>query len=107
MHGRDGIPLRRRGERSSADLAAEHRSADLALFGRLLGAAKARGELDPDKDVAAVARFHIAVVQGMSVQAIDGASADELMALADVVLAAWPGLRRSVPDARSGATGGP
>lgn len=92
--------------RSAADLAAGHRSDDLALFVRLLGEAKARGELDPDAAVAAVARFYIAVVQGMSVQAIDGASADELVALADVALAAWPRGPAFVA-ARSGTTGVP
>jgi hypothetical protein len=36
-----------------------------------------------------MARFFGAIVQGMSVQAHDGASEEELAELADVALAAW------------------
>lgn len=51
------------------------------------------GELPDGTDVQALARFYSAVVQGMSVQAIDGASATDLRAMADIALSAWPGKR--------------
>jgi hypothetical protein len=38
---------------------------------------------------ATLARFFGAVIQGMSVQACDGATEEELTELADVALAAW------------------
>ncbi|WP_317202070.1 TetR/AcrR family transcriptional regulator [Janthinobacterium sp.] len=52
--------------------------------------ARAEGELAPDVDGAALASFYATVVQGMSVQAIDGASRTELDAIAGCALAAWP-----------------
>lgn len=55
--------------------------------------AKRKGELAPETDTHALARFYSAIVQGMSVQAIDGASAVELGALVDLALAAWPGTK--------------
>jgi len=38
----------------------------------------------------ALARFYMAIMQEMSVQAIDGASKERLDALVDVALGAWP-----------------
>lgn len=49
------------------------------------------GELPPDTDTEALARFYGAVVQGMSAQACDGASTATLKQLADIALSAWPG----------------
>ncbi len=51
--------------------------------------AVAAGELPPDADVEGIARFYVGVHQGMSVQARDGATAAELMALARGAMAAW------------------
>ncbi|MFE7130398.1 TetR/AcrR family transcriptional regulator [Streptomyces sp. NPDC057638] len=47
------------------------------------------GELPPGADTAAVAAFYTAVLQGMSLQARDGADGDELRRVADRALAAW------------------
>ncbi|HYF62996.1 MAG TPA: TetR/AcrR family transcriptional regulator [Herpetosiphonaceae bacterium] len=58
--------------------------------------AKSTGELPPATDAVALARFYSAIAQGMSVQAVDGATAADLHALVDLALAAWPGVR---PDA--------
>jgi TetR/AcrR family transcriptional regulator, copper-responsive repressor len=66
------------------------REAGIERFVRILEAAKQAGDLPPDTDAAAIARFYIAVVQGMSVQAIDGASAADLHRVADAALRAWP-----------------
>ena len=76
--------------RSAVDATAAHRQEDFALFVRLIEQAKEKGEITPTTDADALARFYMAVVQGMSVQAIDGASAERLNALVEVALAAWP-----------------
>ncbi|MBB1593410.1 TetR family transcriptional regulator [Achromobacter sp. UMC46] len=55
--------------------------------------AVAEGELPPETDTDALARFFAAVVQGMSAQACDGAGEAVLQRLADIALAAWPGHR--------------
>ena len=52
--------------------------------------AQKAGELPARTDAAALARFYCAVIQGMSVQARDGASRKELQAIAKVALSAWP-----------------
>jgi AcrR family transcriptional regulator len=48
------------------------------------------GLLPASADAAALAAFYAATVQGMSVQAGDGASRTDLEAIADLALAAWP-----------------
>lgn len=45
------------------------------------------GELRPDTDAASLARFVATVIQGLSVQARDGASEDELLAVARIAAA--------------------
>jgi AcrR family transcriptional regulator len=62
---------------------AARRAATMALLESYVAEA---GAEDPKP----LARFLGAVIQGMSVQACDGASEDELTALVDVALAAWP-----------------
>jgi AcrR family transcriptional regulator len=49
------------------------------------------GELPVHTDAAALASFYLAILQGMSTQARDGASRKKLGALADAAMAAWPG----------------
>ncbi len=67
---------------SVGEATAARRSATLTLLEEYLTEA---GAASP----ATLARFFGAVIQGMSVQARDGASEEELVALADVALAAW------------------
>jgi TetR/AcrR family transcriptional regulator, copper-responsive repressor len=55
--------------------------------------AQVTGELPPACDTQALARFYSAVVQGMSVQAIDGASSEMLNGLVEIAMSAWPGKR--------------
>jgi AcrR family transcriptional regulator len=50
----------------------------------------AAGTLPPATDSQALATFYAAVIQGMSTQARDGASEQDLQRVADVALAAWP-----------------
>lgn len=48
------------------------------------------GLLSADTDAMALATFYSSVIQGMSTQARDGASEDDLQRVADVALKAWP-----------------
>ena len=52
--------------------------------------AKSEGDLPKDADPATLARYVSTVLQGMSVQAAGGASRDDLLAVADMVLKSWP-----------------
>jgi len=60
-------------------------------FVERLDVAKRNQELPETIDSLALANFYTAIVQGMSVQAIDGASSADLIAVADLALSAWPG----------------
>jgi AcrR family transcriptional regulator len=53
-------------------------------------AAQAQGDLPPDADPDALARFLAAIGQGMAVQAVSGATPDELRQVARIALDAWP-----------------
>jgi hypothetical protein len=48
------------------------------------------GELPASVDVSALASFYTTVLHGISIQALDGASRDSLMATVDHAMAAWP-----------------
>jgi AcrR family transcriptional regulator len=52
--------------------------------------AKSEGDLPNDTDAADLARFVTAVFQGMTVQAINGASQEDLLRLSDTALRIWP-----------------
>ncbi len=67
-----------------ADHVAGLRSATLAAFRDRIERGIAEGHLRPDTDAAALARYLGAIIQGMSVQARDGASAEELLAFAEI-----------------------
>jgi ABC-type uncharacterized transport system YnjBCD substrate-binding protein len=69
---------------------AERRRQAVAAYEDRLRRARDDGELPPDADVAALARFFFTVVQGMSVQARDGAGAAELEAIGREAMRAWP-----------------
>ena len=57
---------------------------------RRLERAKSEGDLRNVADAADLARFVTAVFQGMTVQAINGASREDLLRLADTALRLWP-----------------
>lgn len=65
--------------------------------------AVAEGELSPDVDVEAMAAFFSAAVQGMSVQALDGASRSLLNRIADLAMAAWPDHAEQKPQTKASA----
>ncbi|WP_187829585.1 TetR/AcrR family transcriptional regulator [Labrys sp. KNU-23] len=67
-----------------AEHVASLRLGALATFRERLERGVEEGNLKPDTDIAALARFLGALVQGMSVQAQDGASADELAGIARI-----------------------
>ncbi|MFJ6936776.1 TetR/AcrR family transcriptional regulator [Streptomyces sp. NPDC101132] len=68
----------------------DRRNANIALFESRIRADVAAGLLPAGTDAAALARFGGAVLQGMSQQARDGATREELEALAERALLAWP-----------------
>ncbi|SNX63962.1 TetR family transcriptional regulator [Streptomyces sp. TLI_55] len=68
----------------------DRRNANIAAFESRIKADIAAGELPADTDAAALARHAGAMIQGMSQQARDGASREELEALAEIAMAIWP-----------------
>ncbi|SEU28380.1 TetR/AcrR family transcriptional regulator [Stigmatella erecta] len=73
--------------RSVAEHVAQLRTKSLGLFQARFERAIAEGELPPTADAAALARFYGAIIQGMSVQARDGASEQELLGIVALALA--------------------
>ncbi|MGW6459699.1 TetR/AcrR family transcriptional regulator [Streptomyces sp. NPDC055078] len=71
------------------DFLAEWRRTGIADLTARLDQGVRDGELPPGTDTAGVAAFYTAVLQGMAVQARDGASREELTRIADRALAAW------------------
>lgn len=72
------------------ELATRRSAGELALRKRLKKA-KEGGELPARADPADLARFYMAVMHGMSVQAAGGASRASLEGVAETALKAWPG----------------
>jgi len=84
--------LRGGAEASGAIRAAAHeRGERLANMAHWLRRAKAAGDLPQEVDADGLASFYMAVLQGMSVQAIDGADAATLLRIGDHALSQWPG----------------
>jgi TetR/AcrR family transcriptional regulator, copper-responsive repressor len=73
----------------SADLARRRTTGKKALAARL-DQAVAEGELPSDADVGGLAAYYAAVIQGLSIQARDGATEKELDAIVALAMAAWP-----------------
>lgn len=67
-----------------------HRQAARTAIKTRLDRARATGELPPDADTNALAAFYAALLQGMAVQAKDGASPALLQQIAQLALQAWP-----------------
>jgi AcrR family transcriptional regulator len=68
----------------------ERRNANLVALQRRIEADIVAGDLPADLDAAALARHAGAVIQGMSQQARDGASHEELAAVAEIAMNIWP-----------------
>ncbi|MFJ6390360.1 TetR/AcrR family transcriptional regulator [Streptomyces sp. NPDC091972] len=73
-----------------ADSLRDRRNALIAAFETRIRAGIAAGELPPGTDARALARHSGAIVHGMSQQARDGASREELEAVAEIALSIWP-----------------
>ncbi|TDC25745.1 TetR/AcrR family transcriptional regulator [Streptomyces sp. 8K308] len=78
----------------------EMRRRNLAAFEKRIRQDIDAGVLAPDTDAAGLARFAATVMQGMSQQSRDGASREELLAVAEAAMLAWPAKRGA-----EGATG--
>lgn len=76
-----------------AEMAAAMRAEALEALAARLDRAVNDGEMPKDVDTRALTHFFGAIIQGMSVQARDGASEADLLALAETALAAWPQAR--------------
>ncbi|POX51410.1 TetR/AcrR family transcriptional regulator [Streptomyces sp. Ru72] len=83
------------------------RNANIDAFESRIRAAVATGELPAGTDARTLARYVGAIIQGMSQQARDGATREELEALAEVALAVWPPSRTGGGYAPSGPSGRP
>jgi AcrR family transcriptional regulator len=71
-----------------------------ALEGRLARAVDER-ELPKGLDIAAIAAFFVTVQQGMSIQAVDGATPETLASVARAAMQSWDGLTLAAGAARS------
>lgn len=76
--------------RSVANFVAAAREWMVNALEKRIRAGKAQGEIPKDADPATLARYVATVIEGMSVQARDGADEATLFAIAQVALAAWP-----------------
>lgn len=75
-----------------------------ALLNRLVRA-QAAGEIAADADLDAIALFYATVHQGMSLQARQGATADELNRLVTAAMAAWEPMTQGSVRHQAGAIG--
>ncbi|MFI7321149.1 TetR/AcrR family transcriptional regulator [Streptomyces venezuelae] len=81
----------------------ERRNANVTDIESRIRAAVAAGELPDGTDPAALARYTAAVFQGMSQQARDGATREDLEAVADLAMTAWPQTRSAADAAPASA----
>lgn len=68
------------------------RAAGLNQLKARLDRAVTEGEIAPNAATGRIARFYLCVQQGMSIQARDGATPEELAEVAEAAMAAWPSL---------------
>jgi AcrR family transcriptional regulator len=69
---------------------AEQRAEAKAGMRERLHDAVREGELAADTDVAALVNFYVAMIDGMSLQAREGATRKTLLAMVDTAMRAWP-----------------
>ena len=77
--------------RTVADIAAGKRMGSVHTLRSRFQQAVKNGELPRGTDTEQLARFYGAIIQGMSIQALDGAGAKALRGIAETALQAWPG----------------
>lgn len=66
------------------------RAESLAVIRSGIERGVAAGELPKSTNIDRLSKFYLGVVQGMAVQAYDGATQDDLVSMADAAIAAWP-----------------
>ncbi|AZW11574.1 TetR/AcrR family transcriptional regulator [Bordetella bronchiseptica] len=69
---------------------ADNRLAGETLLKDRLAQGIAQGDLAPTADIAQLAAFYTTVLEGLSIQARDGAGADKLGMIIDAAMLAWP-----------------
>lgn len=69
---------------------AKHRKASEVALAQRFEQAKSEGDLPADTHCMSLARYVMAVAFGLAVQSTHGATREDLMAVADVVLKTWP-----------------
>jgi AcrR family transcriptional regulator len=69
----------------------DHREAGRRALTARIARGIAEGELPAHTDAVALTNFYLTVLHGMSIHARDGATAEELLATAEVAMQAWPG----------------
>ncbi len=74
-----------------AETLTELRNGRCKEFEDQLKQAVARGELSGDADLPAISRYIAALIQGIAIQAKDGATQTELYALVDIAMQCWAG----------------
>ncbi len=77
-------------------LSKQRRETEMLLLERLLQGVR-DGEISPEVDAAAIARFYVTVLYGMSIQARDGACPDILRTIAHQAMLAWDTLSQPNP----------
>jgi AcrR family transcriptional regulator len=75
---------------SLAETLTQLRNGRCKEFEEHLRQAVLRGELSGDADLPAISRYIAALIQGIAIQAKDGATQTELYALVDVAMQCWP-----------------
>jgi AcrR family transcriptional regulator len=78
-------------ERDIPDALAKYRADKERLLRERFERARKEGDLPKNADPAALARYLMTVANGMCVQASTGSSTRDLLATAELALAAWPG----------------
>jgi TetR/AcrR family transcriptional regulator, copper-responsive repressor len=74
----------------AAQISAAMRLAAQQAFAQRIEQGIRAGDVSRDCNVTALAGLFAAVIQGLSVQAIDGASQSQLLAVAEAAMQAWP-----------------
>ncbi len=92
-------------QRIPNELARHRAEKEMALRERF-ACARREGDLPEGADPAALARYLVTVANGICVQASAGAKAEDLQAIAELALAAWPTGKRGKPARRKAAVEG-
>jgi AcrR family transcriptional regulator len=78
------------GDQAVPDELARHRAEKERALCERFARARDEGDLAPDSDPAALARYLVAMSNGICVQASSGATARQLHEIAEIALANWP-----------------